>query len=84
LRGFIHVHKKIRAKAMAVDVHAGMGDSELMKKYGLSSKQLERLLRKLLDAGLITDMQFYERTSLSDSQLTLAFVDSEHAVGEMA
>jgi hypothetical protein len=75
--------RKIKAKAIAADVHAGMGDSVLMEKYDLPSKQLEGVLRKLVAADLITHMQLYERTSLSDSQITKAFVDSEQAIGEL-
>jgi len=72
--------RKIKAKEIAADVHAGLGDSVLMEKYDLSAKQLEGLLRKLVEADLITHMQLYERTSLSDSQITKAFVDAEQAI----
>ncbi len=75
--------RKIKAKEIAADVHTGMGDSVLMGKYSLSAKELEVVLRKLVEADLITHMQLYERTSLSDSQITKAFVDSEQAIGEL-
>jgi hypothetical protein len=68
--------RKIRAKEIAYDIHAGVGDSVLMAKYNLPAKQLEGVLRKLVAADLITHMQLYERTSLSDSQITKVFVDS--------
>ena len=55
----------------------------LMEKYNLSRKQLEMVLRKLLDADLITHMQLYERTSLSDTQVTRAFVEAERAIKEL-
>jgi hypothetical protein len=69
--------RKIKAREIAFDVRAGRGDSALLEKYSLPAKQLEAVLRKLLAADLITHMQLYERTSLSDSQVTRAFVDSE-------
>ena len=69
--------RKIRGQDVARDIHEGMGDSALMYKYGLSPKQLETVLRKLLSADLITHMQLYERTTLSDSQITKAFVEAE-------
>ncbi len=75
--------RMIRAKEIAKDVHAGMGDTPLMEKYSISTKQLNDLLRKLLDANLITDMQLYERTSLSDSQVTKAFVETGKAIKEL-
>jgi len=75
--------RKIKAKEIAADIHAGMGDSELIGKYDLSAKQLEGVLRKLVEADLITYMQLYERTSLSDSQITKAFIDAEQAIEEL-
>jgi len=75
--------RKINAKDVAQDVHGGMGDTLLMEKYHLNSKQLESVLRKLVEADLITHMQLYERTSLSDSQITRAFVEAEKAVAEL-
>ncbi len=75
--------KKIKAMDMAKDVHSGMGDTLLMLKYSLNPKQLEGVLRKLLEADLITHMQLYERTSLSDSQITRAFVEAEKAAAEL-
>lgn len=56
-----------------------MGDAWLMETHRLTANQLEQILRKLLDANLITDMQLYERTTLSDSIITKAFVEKEMA-----
>ena len=70
-------------KDLALDVQEGMGDDFLMEKYHLNPKQLESLLRRLVEANLITHMQLYERTSISDSQVTRAFVEAEKAVTEL-
>lgn len=67
--------RRIKGLQLAKDVRAGMGDHTLMQKYKLTAKQLEAVLRALLDADRITAMQLYERTSLSDSQITKAFVE---------
>jgi Mor family transcriptional regulator len=75
--------RKLKAKDVAKDVYSGMGDTLLMKKYRLNPEQLESVLRKLLEADLITHMQLYERTSISDSQITRAFVESGKAIGEL-
>ncbi|MGO9568751.1 MAG: hypothetical protein ACLP5H_14545 [Desulfomonilaceae bacterium] len=75
--------RKLKAKDVAKDVYSGMGDTLLMKKYRLNPKQLESVLRKLVDADLITHMQLYERTSLSDTQITRAFVESAKAAAEL-
>jgi hypothetical protein len=69
----------INGKAIAADISAGIGDTVLMERYGLTSNQLELVLRKLFDANLITDLQLYERTTLSDSIITQAFVEKEEA-----
>src|SRR5208337_1590015 len=75
--------RKVKATDVARDVHGGMGDTLLMEKYHLSSKQLEGVLRKLVDADLITHMQLYERTSLSDNRITRAFIEADKAVKEL-
>jgi hypothetical protein len=83
LDGVILKKRTINAKKVARDVQAGLGDTVLMRKYQLSAKQLESVLRKLVDADLISHLQLYERTSLSDTQITKAFVDTQRAVREL-
>jgi hypothetical protein len=56
--------RTVKGKEIAWDVQVGMGDTVLMEKYNLRAKQLEQILRKLLQGDLITHMQLYERTSL--------------------
>ncbi len=71
------------ANDVARDVQGGMGDAHMMEKYQLNPKQLDSVLRKLFEADLITHMQLYERTSVSDSQITRAFIEAERAVEEL-
>ena len=61
----------------------GRRDRVTMEKYHLNSKRLETLRRKRVDADLITHMQLYERTSLSDTQITTAFIDTQAAIKEL-
>ena len=75
--------RKIKAKPFVRDLRNGMGDRELMEKYALSERQLHKLLHKLVDAGAIDEMELFMRTSLSDSTITRAFVDTQCAVEEM-
>jgi len=42
--------RKVKATDVARDVQGGMGDTLLMEKYHFNSKQLESVLRKLVDA----------------------------------
>jgi hypothetical protein len=71
--------RTINGKVIAADVGEGMTDALLMERYNLTSNQLELVLKKLYDANLITDIQLYERTTLSDSIITRAFVEKEEA-----
>ncbi len=77
---------KIKAIDVIRDIRAGMGGSEIMDKYGLSSEQLQTVLAQLLDqrqiittqivedikAGL-TDDDLMERYSLSPEGLRITF-----------
>lgn len=75
--------RTVKGKKIARDVQAGMGDTALMEKYELTPKQLEKVLRMLLDCDLITHMQLYERISLSDSIVSRAFVEAKEAQREL-
>jgi hypothetical protein len=75
--------RKIKAKPFVRDLRNGMGDRELMEKYALSESQLHKLLHKLVDAGAIDEMELFMRTSLSDSTISRAFVDTQCAMEEM-
>lgn len=68
--------KKIRARDIVEDIQAGMDDTSLMAKYELNPTMLEKILRQLLEADLITHYQLYERLELSESQVTRAFIQS--------
>lgn len=67
--------RTVRGRDVARDVHGGMDDNSLMEKYNLTPKQLERVLRQLVDADLIDLVQVYKCTTLSDSMVAEAFGD---------
>jgi Fe2+ or Zn2+ uptake regulation protein len=69
---------RIRASEVVRDLRAGLSDKELMQQYRLTPKLLRYVLRKLVEAGRITEMEFYERTMLSESSLFKAFSDGSH------
>ncbi len=75
--------RKIRAKPFVGDLRNGMGDRELMEKYALSESQLHKVFQKLVDARAIDEMELFMRTSLSDSTITKAFVETECAIQEL-
>jgi DNA-binding GntR family transcriptional regulator len=68
--------RKIKVKPFVSDLRNGMGDRELMEKYTVSEHQLHKAFQRLIDAGVIDEMELFMRTSLSDSTMTKAFVDT--------
>ncbi len=74
--------RKIGVIPFIRDLRTGIGDNELMEKYVLSEVQLHKVLHKLVDAGHIDDMELFMRTSLSDSTITRAFLNTQCAMEE--
>lgn len=56
--------RRVNPKAFVRDVRAGLNDDDLMSKYGVSSLELERLFRMLVDQGLVTQGDLEERGRL--------------------
>ncbi len=54
-----------------------------MRKYDLTDKQLEMVFQKLIDADFITALELWERSRLSDTQITKAFVEAQKAIDEL-
>ncbi len=75
--------RKIKAKTFVRDLRNGMSDRELMEKYALSESQLHKLLHKLVEGGAIDEMELFMRTSLSDSTITRAFVNTQCPIEKM-
>ena len=55
---------RIRASDIAEDIREGMSDPKLMEKYGLSAKGLSSAFQKLVDAGIMEEEEFENRTAL--------------------
>jgi hypothetical protein len=75
--------RRIKAKPFVRDLRKGMSDRELMEKYILSESQLHNLLRKLVDAGAIDEMELFMRTYLAEGFLTKTFKGAQCAMEEM-
>ncbi len=56
-------------KKLANDLLSGMEDAELMKKYHIPPDGLEPLFNRLLEAGLLTEEEFYERILQAESEV---------------
>jgi hypothetical protein len=74
----------IEASEFVRDFKSRMDDDSLMGKYGLSSEQLQRIFRELSQYGLLTDKEIDSRATLTESQITRAFVESEREKQEIA
>ncbi len=75
--------RTVRAADVAADVIQGVRDPELMSKYRLTSRQLEVLLGKLVAKGLLTRAQMDQRTDLTDTAVTKAFVETNRSIAEL-
>jgi len=53
----------VSAKEILADIKAGMDNTALMKKYGLSDKGLQSVLKKLVDAGVLKQGELEKRPS---------------------
>jgi putative two-component system response regulator len=61
----------IDAQSAADDVRAGLDDAALMKKYGLSARGLQSLLRKLISAGILSQRELDTRMTETDTSIVL-------------
>ena len=77
------VKRKIRGKEFVRDMRNGMHDRQFMEKYALSAEQLRKLFRKLVDSGIIDEMELYVRTGLSDDTATKATAANQMAINEL-
>jgi len=59
------------AREVLIDVQAGMADADLMEKYRLSSKGLQSLFGKLVEAGAIREADLDQRMDSFDATVDL-------------
>ncbi len=64
--------RRISARQVIADLKAGMSAVDLMEKYGITEKALRYVLKRLVESGLMTELQYYERTDLSESAVARA------------
>jgi hypothetical protein len=72
--------RRVKAKKVLKDVLAEMDDLQIMRKHGLTPKQLETILRGLVERGMITHLQLYERTTLTESTIRTALEEEVSAM----
>ncbi len=72
--------KRISAKTLVGNIRAGLDDSALMERHRLTHESLQYVLTKLVQEGLVSSMELYERTTLSDSSITRSFKETSESV----
>jgi hypothetical protein len=75
--------KRIRVHEFVADINSGMDDPGLMTKYGLSQRELQKVFQKLIQADFITSVELWERSKLSETTITKAFLEAQQAVDEL-
>lgn len=55
---------KIPAQQIVEDIRSGLEDHQLMGKYGLSLKRLQRLLKRLVNDHLIDHKELYQKSAV--------------------
>jgi uncharacterized protein (DUF433 family) len=74
---------RIAASQVVLDIRSGMDERMILAKYNLNERQLQRLLRKIIAAGLATPLELAGRLSVTRSQVFEAFAEMEKTVREL-
>ena len=74
----------INVRQFTADVLAGVPDDGLMAKYSLDPKQVQFVFQRMVDLGVVTTGQLYERTRRPGTQITKDFVEVYQAVKELS
>ncbi len=72
--------RKISAKQLLGDLRSGLDNDELMLKYELSPRQLQKAFRQIIGAKLMTPLELANRLSVTRSQITEAFREVQEAM----
>ncbi len=67
--------RKIKGKDVVRDIRSGMTDSQLMDKYELSLTGLQKVFRKLVDAGALRMEEIYGRNPLREDSVVIDLDD---------
>jgi len=74
---------KISVKQVLQDIRSGIDDEELMKKYSLSNRQVQRLFRKMIAEGFMSPLELANRLCVTKSQVTEAIDLMKRAMDEL-
>jgi hypothetical protein len=71
----MNAKRKIKGKDVISDICSGLTDSQLMDKYGLSPMGLQKVFRKLVDAGALSIQEVYGRNFLREDSVVIDLDD---------
>ena len=74
---------KISVKQVLEDIRSGMDDEELMRKYSLSNRQVQRLFRKMIAEGFMSPLELANRLCVTKSQVTDVIDQMKRAIDEL-
>ncbi len=67
----VSARRRIDTKELVTDIRSNLSDVELMEKYKLSSRGLQRVFTKLVDSGAVMADDISGRSFLHDDSVTL-------------
>ena len=76
-------YRKISVREIVQDIEAGMERDRLLEKYRLAPENFETIPERLIEANLITHLQFSELMRPSESQMTRTFDETRKAIEEL-
>jgi len=71
---------QINVDHMVEDIRGGMDEASLMQKYDLTSRELQKVFRKIISAGFMTARELADRLKITESQLTEVFALATGAI----
>lgn len=74
---------RVNSAEFLKDVRSGLDDDQLMKKYGLTNRQLQMLFRRMIEEKLTTPLELSKRLCITKSQVTEALQEADAAVREL-
>jgi uncharacterized protein (DUF433 family) len=75
--------RKLSATNIVKDLRSGMSDQDLKAKYSITDQQMEKILGKIVDAGMMSEMELFERSTLSASTVTKCFVETQQSIRDL-
>jgi uncharacterized protein (DUF433 family) len=67
----VSAKRRIDTKKLVADIRSNLSDAELMEKYRLSSRGLQRVFTKLVNSGSVVAADLSGRSLLYDDSVTL-------------